>query len=260
MGLLEDDNEWNFSLKEVSLSGSAKQLRSTFAVILQYCRPTEPRKLFDEFLECMSDDIIHQMSKSMNCKREGLDEKKILNMVLVCLDEELRQMGGSITEFNELPQPVPLSMEEKEAQVFQEEIYEASRQENIVKTWGPLLNSGQRKFYEEIYYAVHASSDSNCKRIHILNAPGGYGKTLVLKVITAKIRSEGGIVICVASTGLAAQNLEGGRTAHSRFKIPIDILEDSTCSIKAQSSLAKLFCLVRTDATPWLISQSSHGT
>ena len=62
----------------------------------------------------------------------------------------------------------------------------------------------------------------------------------MLKVIAARIRSEGGIVICVASTGLAAQNLEGGRTAHSRFKIPIDILEDSTCSIKAQSSLAKL--------------------
>ena len=99
MGLLEDDSEWIFSLKEVSLCGSAKQLRSTFAVILQYCRPTEPRKLFDEFLECMSDDIIHQMTKRMNCKREALDEKKILNLVLVSLDEELRQMGGSIMEF-----------------------------------------------------------------------------------------------------------------------------------------------------------------
>ena len=40
--------------------------------------------------------------------------------------------------------------------------------------------------------------------------------------------------------GLAAQNLQGGRTAHSRFKIPIPIMEDSTCSIRAQSALAKL--------------------
>ena len=84
--------------------------------------------------------------------------------------------------------------------------------------------------------AVHSSADEMCKKIHIMNSPGGYGKTLILKVIAAKIRSEGGIVICVASTGLAAQNLEGGRTAHSRFKIPIDILEDSTYSIKSQSS------------------------
>ena len=34
MGLLEYDEEWIFSLEEVSISGSAKQLRSTFAVIL----------------------------------------------------------------------------------------------------------------------------------------------------------------------------------------------------------------------------------
>ena len=139
-----------------------------------------------------------------------------------------------------MPQPVPLSEEEKEARVIQEELYEYSKQDHFVQTWMPLLNSGQLLFYEEIYSAVHASNESGCEKIHILNSPGGYGKTLVLKIITAKIRSEGGIVLCVASTGLAAQNLEGGRTAHSRFKIPIDILEDSTCSIKAQSSLAKL--------------------
>ena len=47
-------------------------------------------------------------------------------------------------------------------------------------------------------------------------------------------------MLCVASTGLAAQNLEGGRTAHSRFKIPIDIFDDSVCNIKAQSHLSKL--------------------
>ena len=33
----------------------------------------------------------------------------------------------------------------------------------------------------------------------VVNAPGGFGKTF--KLITAKIRSEGGIVLCVASTG-----------------------------------------------------------
>ena len=71
-------------------------------------------------------------------------------------------------------------------------------------------------------------------------SPGGFGKTFVFQVLAAKIRSEDGIVLNVATTGLAAQNLIGGRTAHSRFKIPIPIQEDSTCSIKAQSDIAKL--------------------
>ena len=34
--------------------------------------------------------------------------------------------------------------------------------------------------------------------------------------------------------------MQGGRTAHSRFKIPIPVMEDSTCSIPVQSALAKL--------------------
>ena len=35
----------------------------------------------------------------------------------------------------------------------------------------------------------------------VVNAPGGFGKTFTFKLITAKIRSEGGIVLSVASTG-----------------------------------------------------------
>ena len=49
--------------------------------------------------------------------------------------------------------------------------------------------------------------------------------------------------------GLAAQNLQVGRKAHSRFKIPIPVMEDSTCSIPAQSPLAKL--LMKADMIFW---------
>ena len=240
MGLLEDDSEWIYSLEEVSKCGTAKQLRSTFAVILQYCRPTEPRKMFEMFLDSMSDDFIFQIIKDQNCTRDLVDEKTVMNFVLLALDQELRQMGCSITDFKDMPQPVALSEEEKEARIIQDELYKTSKQNAFVQIWMPLLNTTQSNICEEVYKAVHSSADEMSPKIHIINSPGGYGKTLVLKVLAAKIRSEGGIVICVASTGLAAQNLEGGRTAHSRFKIPIDILEDSTCSIKSQSSLAKL--------------------
>jgi ATP-dependent DNA helicase PIF1 len=51
----------------------------------------------------------------------------------------------------------------------------------------------------------------------------------------------GKIALAVASSGIAALLLHGGRTAHSRFKIPIDSIHDtSTCSISMQSGLAKL--------------------
>jgi len=44
----------------------------------------------------------------------------------------------------------------------------------------------------------------------------------------------------VASSGIAALLLPGGRTAHSRFHIPLNINNESTCDIKQGSFLAEL--------------------
>jgi hypothetical protein len=46
--------------------------------------------------------------------------------------------------------------------------------------------------------------------------------------MAAAIRSRGEIVLTVASSGIAALLIPGGRTAHSRFGIPIMIDECST--------------------------------
>ena len=52
----------------------------------------------------------------------------------------------------------------------------------------------------------------------------------------------GKIALAVASSGIAATLLPGGRTAHSTFKLPIDLInnENPTCNIKRGTNLAKL--------------------
>ena len=54
------------------------------------------------------------------------------------------------------------------------------------------------------------------------------------------VRKDGGIAIATATSGIAATILPGGRTAHSRFKLPLQPKATSTCSISKQSKLAKL--------------------
>ena len=44
----------------------------------------------------------------------------------------------------------------------------------------------------------------------------------------------------MASSGIASLLLPGGRTAHSRFKIPINLNDESTCYFSLQSDEAKL--------------------
>ncbi|GFY28436.1 ATP-dependent DNA helicase [Trichonephila clavipes] len=46
------------------------------------------------------------------------------------------------------------------------------------------------------------------------------------------VRGLGEIVVLVAWTGISAVILEGGRTAHSRFKLPVPILDNSSCAVR----------------------------
>jgi hypothetical protein len=76
--------------------------------------------------------------------------------------------------------------------------------------------------------------------VFFLDDPGGSSKTFVYKVLLALVRRDGHVAIGVASSGIAALLLEGGRTAHSVFKIPIALSRDSICSIPVQSDSAEL--------------------
>ncbi len=71
----------------------------------------------------------------------------------------------------------------------------------------------------------------------------GRGKTLLMKVITAAVRAQEGIVLCSATTGLAARlsEHEGGMTAHATYKIPVtDREETPQCNVNARSQRAEL--------------------
>ncbi|GJZ19453.1 hypothetical protein Tco_0556043 [Tanacetum coccineum] len=79
-------------------------------------------------------------------------------------------------------------------------------------------------------------------RTFFIDGPGGIGKTFLYKALLDIVRSRGLIALATASSGAAANNMTGGRTAHSRFKIPINLSTNSMCNIKKQSGLAKLLC------------------
>ena len=67
----------------------------------------------------------------------------------------------------------------------------------------------------------------------------------------------GKIALPVASSGVAALLLDGGRTAHSRFDIPLDVSPDSACHVSYQSRKAELFR--RTDLIVWDEAVMQHN-
>jgi hypothetical protein len=63
-------------------------------------------------------------------------------------------------------------------------------------------------------------------------------------------------VLEVASSGIASLLLLGGKTAHSRFKIPIVLHDESTCNITQHMKVAELVC--KADLIIWDESPMMH--
>ena len=75
-------------------------------------------------------------------------------------------------------------------------------------------------------------------KIMFLDAPGGTGKTFLINLILTRVRSQG--KIAVASSGIAATLLPGGRTAHSAFKLPLNLntTDSPVCNISKGTGAA----------------------
>jgi ATP-dependent DNA helicase PIF1 len=76
--------------------------------------------------------------------------------------------------------------------------------------------------------------------VFFLHGYGGTGKTYMWRTLASALRSKHEIVLTVATSGIASLLLPGGRTAHSKFKMPVPTLDNSTCKIDHDSDMAQL--------------------
>ncbi|XP_024011354.1 ATP-dependent DNA helicase PIF7-like [Eutrema salsugineum] len=108
-----------------------------------------------------------------------------------------------------------------------------------------MITDEQKGVYEEILDAVL----NNKGGVFFVYGFGGTGKTFLWRFLSTTIRSRGKIVINTASSGIAALLLEGGRTAHLRFGIPINPDDFTQCNMPPGSDLANL--MKRADLIVW---------
>lgn len=91
------------------------------------------------------------------------------------------------------------------------------------------LNTDQRQAYDAIMAALEPGHNPE-QRAFFVDGPGGTGKTFLYDTLLAAVRGRGLVAEAVASSGVAALLLRGGATAHMRFKIPINLAANSTCT------------------------------
>nr|GEV91404.1 DNA helicase [Tanacetum cinerariifolium] len=100
-----------------------------------------------------------------------------------------------------------------------------------------------------IYDMVLRAANENKQEMIFVYGHGGTMKTFLWRTLINIMCSEGKIVPVVASLGITSLLLPAGRTAHSRFKLPLDLTDESLCNIKMNTNAASL--LVETNLIIW---------
>ncbi|KAG7977774.1 hypothetical protein I3843_05G047700 [Carya illinoinensis] len=216
-------------LHEASLYQMSSSLRRLFATILVYCNPTNPRELWERFEQDMSVDF-RSTENSMSDVRM---------QVLRSISFTLESMGKDINSFHLLDDNICFGEDQLESREIDDELAIEISEEDIVAS--EALNSKQRHVYNSILGKVF----SNEAATFFVDGPAGTGKTFLYKALLAVVRSRKLVALATASSGVAASILPGGRTAHSRFKIPLDTDEHSICCVSKQSAIAKLLRVAR---------------
>ncbi|CAJ2679392.1 unnamed protein product [Trifolium pratense] len=246
LGLLDDDKEWNDAFEESSIWATGSQLRELFVTILLYGEVTNISQLWENNWKILSDDILYKKRKLFHHSELQLTDEQIQSYCLIELEKILVQNGKYLSDFSGMPLPSSIASEAMENRLILEELnYNVIELIKEHERCHPLLNDQQLIVYNHVLKAV----ETNMGGVYFVYGHGGTGKTFLYRTIIAKLRSEKKIVLAVASSGIASLLLPGGRTAHSRFQIPLDLYENSTCSIKQNTHLAQL--MVQTDLIIW---------
>jgi DNA replication protein DnaC len=234
-GLLEDNGEWEQCLREASEMQTGTSLRHLFATMLLFCEPAHPDRLWQNFRQYICDDLRYRL-QCLGYPQPTDDE--VFDYGLYCLEGILKKSGHTLDNWPSMPKwRQPWDERRMNGLIAEQLNYNRDVERIFYNTHLPQLNQNQRHAFDHITSSI----DSDQGRLFFVNGPGGTGKTFLYKVICSRYRSEGAVVICVASSGIAALLLPLGRTAHSTFKIPIENLHnESVCDIPKNTFRADL--------------------
>ncbi|XP_071699903.1 uncharacterized protein [Rutidosis leptorrhynchoides] len=235
--LLDDDKEYVEAIQQASQYSTGLYLRSLFVMLLVSNNLSRPEDVWSQCSNLLGEDILHKQRKRLGFPAYTMEQKDIDNHTLYEIELLLRNQGSSLNKFPGMPYPSSEFVIDTTNRVIHDELrYDRvalkSEHENLFSS----LTSEQKGVYEVIVSAIH----NNVGGVFFVYGYGGTGKTFLWKTLSTAIRSKGKIVLNVASSGIASLLLSSGRTAHSRFVIPININEDSVCSINVDSQLADL--------------------
>jgi hypothetical protein len=252
----------------------AQHVRQLFVSLLMYNTVADPAQLWNNHKDALSEDILYAARQQQPGRPQ--DEQLLQEChdeALRRIDDMLQALNSSLSNFKPLKRPADAPHQLNQQQHGNRLVREQLRaphvmtalQRRVDEEMQNQLNVDQKAAVLAVMDAVRAgvmqgqpphgyhSCPADVVNSFFLDSPGGCGKTFTLNHLLATVRAQGRIALSVASSGIAALLLDGGSTAHSRFKIPLEPNASSTCTIPAQSDSADLIrraALINWDEAP----------
>ncbi|XP_062538157.1 uncharacterized protein LOC134206452 [Armigeres subalbatus] len=194
-----------------------------------------PIDLWEKYKDDMTEDILHRMRLTTSNPHLEIGVE-IYNEALILIEDIcLTMVNKMLTQLGMISPN--RSMHVAFNQEVQRELnYDRDELKETVRSNIPKMNHNQKSAYDTIIKAVNDESGG----IYFLDAPGGTGKTFLISLLLATVRSQNKIALALASSSIAATLLDGGRTAHSALKLPLNmqINENPTCNISKTCPMA----------------------
>lgn len=249
LGLLANRDEWTRCFEEAVHFQTGHSLRRLFVMVLLFTDVQNSHELWARFKEHICDDLNHalQMRFGIPDPTEAQHDDYGLFLLDVILWDSNKSLAR---DFPNMPHStIEWATAEVNSLITAELSYDRTAEQAQADINTALFNAEQQASYDTI---VNAATN-RAPALFFLHGAAGTGKTFVYRTICHTLRARGDIVLCVASSGIASLLLPGGRTSHSRFKIPVNIDPHSVCNINKKSHLATLLartCLIIWDEVP----------
>ncbi|XP_058772421.1 uncharacterized protein LOC131646397 [Vicia villosa] len=179
----------------------------------------------------------HLHGELLSNKNLELTEDQLKNLTLTEIEKLMQANRRSLSDFKPIPYPDGYVLQQLGNRlVYDERRYDVPTMRTQFTSLFNALTDEQRSIFDKIMASVDAQKGG----VFFLHGYGGTGKTYMWRTLASALRSKHDICLTVATSGIASLLLPGGRTAHSKFKIPVPTMDNSTCKIEYNDDVADL--------------------
>ena len=251
-GLLNDDKDIINTLTDICTTGIKSEARAIFASYLREGEILNPGIVWNSIKHLIHGDIMNKAERSYSRLNKTLvkigrdhwrNEKMAQSTALYEIDRLMKYYDNdSIVNYGfHLPKETEIfKYTHRHLAYYLEHNYPPEENKRKAMLNIGMMTKEQFTIYQCLMAKIYNQKKNNMKNCVFIQAAGGTGKSFILQSLCSAVRGNGDIALIVAASGIAALNFEGGRTVHSRFKVPLNANEYDTCELEKDSLTAEL--------------------